>query len=219
MTHSTDVTIAGAAMVSAGRGQRRGGPQLGADARRCENHFPDSVRQGRTNLGRKHSGAPLKCLKNSSSSAAEAYDDEAVSRFIYDVIGTGTMTSESVTAALRWLSGHRTRRKPLKSPPIWAGTPIPSAAWPLQFAARIAASAELRLRRSNFGKNERPPFQRTGSGRHEDSCSLHALRTKATAMRSIIELIDALDVRKRILIIGSAFVDVDRACAPSAAFG
>lgn len=27
-------------------------------------------------------------------------------------------------------------------------------------------------------------------------------------MRSIIELIDALDVRKRILIIGSAFVDV-----------
>ena len=30
----------------------------------------------------------------------EAYDDEAVSRFIYDVIGTGTMTSESVTAAL-----------------------------------------------------------------------------------------------------------------------
>ena len=30
----------------------------------------------------------------------EAYDDEAVSRFIHDVIGTGTMTSESVTAAL-----------------------------------------------------------------------------------------------------------------------
>ena len=35
---------------------------------------------------------------------------------------------------------------------VRAGTPIPSAAWPLQFAARIAVSAGLRLRRSNFWK-------------------------------------------------------------------
>ena len=33
-------------------------------------------------------------------SRRDELDDEAASRFIYDVIGTGTMTSESVTAAL-----------------------------------------------------------------------------------------------------------------------
>lgn len=138
----------------------------------------------------------------------EAYDDEAVSRFIYDVIGTGTMTSESVTAALALAFWAQNPKKAAEIAANMGGDTDTIGCMAAAICGAHCGIGGIAAETVEFWKNERPPFRRTGSGRHEDSCSLHALRTKATAMRSIIELIDALDVRKRILIIGSAFVDV-----------
>lgn len=99
VTHSTDVTIAGAAMVAqavASGVAGRSWEETLADVKRI---FPIAAAKGEPTWAASIA-ARLEVFERLVLERRDEHDDESVSRFIYDVIGTGTMTSESVTAAL-----------------------------------------------------------------------------------------------------------------------
>ena len=99
VTHSTDVAISGAAMVaqavSSGIAGRSWEDTL-ADMKRIH---PLAMRRGEPTWAASILSR-LEIFERMMLPRRNEVDDEAASRFIYDVIGTGTMTSESVTAAL-----------------------------------------------------------------------------------------------------------------------
>ena len=99
VTHSTDVTIAGAAMVAQAVASGVAGRSWEQTLADVKTIFPIASAKGEPTWAASIL-ARLEVFEELVLKRREAYDDEAVSRFIYDVIGTGTMTSESVTAAL-----------------------------------------------------------------------------------------------------------------------
>ncbi|MDO5530575.1 ADP-ribosylglycohydrolase family protein [Sutterella sp.] len=99
VTHSTDVAISGAAMVAqavASAVAGRSWEEMLADVKAMH---PIAMNLGEPTWAASIL-ARLEVFEKLVLAHREDYDDERVSRFIYDVIGTGTMTSESVTAAL-----------------------------------------------------------------------------------------------------------------------
>ena len=99
VTHSTDVTIAGAAMVAQAVASGVAGRNWEETLADVKAIFSIASKKGEPTWAASIL-ARLEVFEELVLKRREAYDDEAVSRFIYDVIGTGTMTSESVTAAL-----------------------------------------------------------------------------------------------------------------------
>lgn len=99
VTHSTDVAISGAAMVAQAVAS-------GIAGRNWEEMLADVkvIHPLAMQLGEPTWAASilsrLEVFEKLMLPRRDEIDDDVASRFIYDVIGTGTMTSESVTAAL-----------------------------------------------------------------------------------------------------------------------
>lgn len=99
VTHSTDVAISGAAMVAqavASGIAGRSWDEISADMKAIH---PIAMRLGEPTWAA-NILSRLEVFERVMLPKRNEVDDEAASRFIYDVIGTGTMTSESVTAAI-----------------------------------------------------------------------------------------------------------------------
>lgn len=99
VTHSTDVTISGAAMIAQAVASGIAGRSWEEMAADIKTIHPLAMKLGAPTWAASVA-ARFEVFEKLVLSHRSEFDDEAVSRFIYDVIGTGTMTSESVTAAL-----------------------------------------------------------------------------------------------------------------------
>lgn len=99
VTHSTDVAISGAAMVAQAVASGIGGRSWQETLEDVKRVHPLAMRRGEPTWAASVR-ARLELFERVMLPRRDELDDEAASRFIYDVIGTGTMTSESVTAAL-----------------------------------------------------------------------------------------------------------------------
>lgn len=99
VTHSTDVAISGAAMVAQAVASGIAGRSWDEIAADMKMIHPIAMRLGEPTWAASILSR-LEVFERVMLPKRNEVDDEAASRFIYDVIGTGTMTSESVTAAL-----------------------------------------------------------------------------------------------------------------------
>lgn len=99
VTHSTDVAISGAAMVAQAVASAVAGRSWDEIIHDVKLIHPIAMRLGEPTWAASIP-ARLEVFEKLMLPRRNELDDEAASRFIYDVIGTGTMTSESVTAAL-----------------------------------------------------------------------------------------------------------------------
>lgn len=99
VTHSTDVAISGAAMVAQAVASGIGGRSWEEILSDVKVIHPLAMQLGEPTWAASILSR-LEVFEKVMLPRRGDVDDEVTSRFIYDVIGTGTMTSESVTAAL-----------------------------------------------------------------------------------------------------------------------